>query len=946
MLSPWVKSIVLSLALIAAWILLGTILSVDSVKEIIPKQLRVLDKGSTLTYASMALAVQIPLFILFIQQMANAGDINRKRLPYVTQFREILSVFIVGGALLLISPRESFLYIPAFVLFCTNVFALYRAVTVLFQTDIYEKPIKNHLSKTVEKSLNTLLDKRTNNKKFFEDVNNVGFIEFSYLERDNTNDKTKTVELRAPTGGYIEEIDIQGLTNLLNREFGYTRGRLSTTAQTSMESYHLLLRVHPFMKINNNNNIAKLTVPKEYEKTDRLLKQLEKFFKISTETEDEPEIKSFDDLFNEFEEQLNKAIKERDTLLLAQTFELLNVFLDEFDASTQAQIQNDEGYTLEEAMKELTRFPSDDFSSRVFRLYELLSDLLSKALRDDQPDISRELIRFIYGKKLDASETLNLTSIARAERLTLHAAGLFIYSNSWNKNLSLSQKELRADIIFKIKEGTSLIVYKLSDFNKNQNKNNARILELWIEYRIIDIRRLLMDAYKKNLESIFDSLLEAIQEVDKESSFRELSDETYKFARCNIFLLAAYIKHREDLETHFGKKATDIISKWSPQEQLNILIECSKQDYADKWRINTHDHLADGQVREVPNYNKVMKLLWVDIMLEAKSFPKKVEHYNKRLLQETLLFTEGKSSEKDNELLKILNDSKHPKANDLKELVNNFIKIRFEWEANKLAQERLDQEKVNEFKSDVNKEYLETSVANKVFDISGNSITKTSVGKRGYLQIGINQIFDKEAFIADWHIGFAMDYFGKDLGREIAQEQDKKILSQLLENAEQFKKFHLLLSRVKKRKSKDWLVLAANIGSWEVRREIDSYIDEKSSTWDEIYIKDIGQSLPMHVFYNEDIYEGLYFVPMDRIGKLTRKKTEEGNLIEVNVDAYSENESLLKDILESPPEWLRKMGDEANQKAFLRKKVRLFVKHVFKYEPPKEKEALFIPIKF
>lgn len=928
----WVNSLLVMPASVIVWLLFGVLFSASYFDTTFFDNVKVINKSDTLSYLSVLLAIQIPLFILFLERMSGTGHIFRRTLPQATNFREILTAMVILSSLVLLSPRAAFLYAPIALLILVNLFAIYRAATVIFQPEKLEAKNKKVLRKKVHSSFELMLNRRKGTNDFYEKLKKQNYVDYSILEPDIPVDIAK-LEVRSPKSGYLEEIDLENLSKIASKEFQQA-DQASTTDKQAYMHIGIKLRRLPATVIKKHTTLAMIYLPTDGNNDpEKFRRQVLNTFRIVKSSG--ANIQWVDDLISEFEEQLNKAIAQKDTLLLTQTFELMQILLDQVDEFIDSK--REPGYNLDSAFKELSQFIGDEFSKRIDHLFEILSDLIPKALREDQVDINREIVRFIYVNLLDASHTENITSIARYDRLLTYGLSQFIYSNAWNNELTASQIETRDDYILRIKEHTDLLVYEL---RKARKSTEDSITAQWFTKRLDTLRGFCMAAYKNHKQDIFSELFDVLAKSTGDKYYDPIDENLELLVRCNIFMLASYIFYRGDLDNDYGKRVSSVISKWQEDELTRVFIECAEKKYADKWRVDTYDHAADGVVRMVPDYSRVHKELWVKLMLEHPRIIDNVSYYGDRsMFEKTLLFTNGLDKDTENPILDILKQSKSPNASDLLRLVESFIQIRRDWENSTLTNEKLDKAKVDEFSHKVIEGYQKSSVVQKIFSAN----VASSRTKKGYIRTGINQLFDKQGFIKDWHIGYASDYFGSSIGEDIATNQDRYIFSRLLKKNEEVNSSKEFVNLLKKNKRVEWIIIANGVGSWEIRRELEDYIDSKSSS-DDLYLKGIVQTLSIKTIYTDDIPQGLYAVDASKLGKLTVKPTNFEPPVNVDVRAYSHSKELMQEIIQQAPEWLSEKGPRREQEKFLNTKVRLFVERIFKYAPPRSPKIIFFRI--
>jgi hypothetical protein len=939
---PWLKAVLFSIGTIFLWLAFGKWLSSDYFDNAHLASLKVLTKGDVLAYMAVLFAIQIPVFILFLQSMTDAGFINRKVLPRVTGFKEVLVLFITVSFLILFSPRASYLYFPVVTLLVVNIRAIYAAVTVIFEPERYQGAVKRYISKTVKSSFALLMQKRENDNRFYKDLEENPLVEYSIF--DDPPVGKKKFELRARVEGTLQEIDLELFNKIVRKQELDLVGDLASTDNRKVLKTRMVmvLRVLPSWNLKKNMVLGGVFLPDTYTITESVEKQLHKVFKIVQNIP--TEIRWLNNLEEEFEESLTSALSEGNVIGLQQTLEILQIFLeglDEFISSNAG-----EGYTLKEAQEELKQFAGDGLSKHITYGFELLSDLMSKAVRTSQSDMYRELIRFVYRNVLSSLNEENVTTIARFDLLLFQVLGGFLYQNSWNKELSSSQNEMLEDVLFKIKEHTGTLVYQLGELRKEALSTlKGKILKERFYRRISDLRNALLGSIKSGNLHIFQKLISNLTGIDRDIRYEKLEDDDYELVRCNILMLAAYLKHKGILGGDFGIPIVNTIKSWPVGEFLEILVQCSAKNYADSWRVDTHDLPFDGDVvmREVPDYNNVLKSLWVEMVLGRTDYSEGIEYYSdqKQLLESTLFFTGGQPNQENNEILSLIGDSNEASAVKLKNLTKALIRTRLDWESQALVNARIDGEKVDKYSKILNNSYLEKSIAQRIFKQNGSLVAGTTSSQRGFTRLGVNTIFDKEPFIKDWHSGYVMDFHGEQLGSGIAEAQDVSIFTKLLANRKKFVDLGAFHKEAKAGRKK-WAVIANGISTWGVRRHI-SKILKQGTGQDKLFIKGIDQILPIQVLHANDLLDGIYLVNTATLGSLVQKTPIE-TPIEVDISAYSQNSQLLTALVANAPGWLTDMGNKVAQKVFLKKKTRMLVDYCFKFRKASHSEVLFYPI--
>ena len=930
----WIEAVLFSIAIFIWWVDFGLILSDPFVSSLFPEGLKVLDRSDTLQYLGAVLAIQVPVFILFLQEMVSAGFVLRKVLPRVTKFKEIIVSLMTCSTLVLLSPRESYLYFPVLMLMVVNYMAIFRAVTVTFQRKQYHKQISKRLEYTAVKSFDVMMDDRRKHNKIYQSIEESKFIEISYFDKEYPD--SEIIPIKAKTDGYFEHIDIKNIISILTSEFpieqaGYQKVHSVKPEQSQSETQLPILRLRatPFYDVSLGDLLAQLVVPTGYKDQVKLSKQISKAIKINPDKVVDSEIKYLDEIMDDMTLAVKKAVKDDDIEHLVEVLAYLKSVLNKSDysAAQQDEVHKDI-YTVESAYNEFTSFINDDYSSRQRQIYELLTDVIEESLETSKIKVANELTRFIYKEILDTKNSLLPMSIARYDGVLLYIAGRFIFPNTWNSRLNAGQEAMRDSIFRRIKEISELLLYEI----KKESPTNE-ITHEWFLNRLGRIRGLTVASIAKENEYTFHKLMSII--ADSETSYQvdELEPEDSLVIKCNIFMILAYLKQSDKLNTTYGESVNGLLRNWTDEDVMSVLLECISKDYAGKWHIDTYDHPADGVVRSVPNYDDIIKELWVDIMQERNVTVHTDLYGDKSAFEQTLIFTQGLSDNGNNSLLDYAKKNTSTNGQNLVKLIEEFISIRRNYETTVLTKAKLNSDKTKQFRSKVNEAYKKSSIAFKIFKYSINYFQDKSQATKDFKQFGINQLFDKEAFIDDWHSGYIVEPMAEQVGRQIAQGQDKYIFINLIKKIEQEKDIKTLIRILKKNhRSKVWLVVSNKVRNYEI---INSFKKEiRSTDFENAFFKDINQSLPIQHTHIDEIPKGIYVLDIDAIGRLDTKQDNKFP-VKVLIDAYSSNKVLRDGIMKANPKWLQEKGDSTNQLKFLNTKVRMYIQNIFKYTPPK-----------
>jgi hypothetical protein len=705
----------------------------------------------------------------------------------------------------------------------------------------------------------------------------------------------------------------------------------------------VILSVRPGATVKNQDSLMKLVIPGNSEVPENnFINRLRRSVKIEGDTADSPD-KQLDDLITDFKQQLRDAIDKDSVVSIQQSLEFYQLLLD--GLTTLSEAVADSGYTFTNARQEFRQFIGDSVSKQITSISDILNDELQHAIREERADTTKELISFIYHELLNVLHDYYTLRAAFADFSLTFTITRLIFDESKKAQQSAFRDEIFDYLAFRLKEHTDLLLYNYRGADDDSTISKPE-LELWLKTRLNDLRGFMQGTYKKSNLKFFNAILKVFQEFEQDHRLyeEEVKDIT-ELARCSLLILAAYMYDRpnEDAVQKESREQVDAMLRGlSVQELTNLLVKCIDESYADKWSVDTYDLVADGQMHSVPDFGMKLKSLWADYMLQKGGFSTDVSHYGSMPIDTTFTFSDGLSKAEDAFLVKHLDgliEQNKPNAPELKQLVLGFIEARKQWEEDKLISSQLSRKKVTDFRKEANEGYVERAIAERIFT-KANKLQRVRRANNSYLVFGWNKVVEKAAFIEDWHAGYYMQ--PKEHGSEIATRENEIVTERLLSTRIETTDIDDWLSKIKESPHDRWVIFHVEVGSWYIRGKFEKYL-EKDRPYNDIYFKEIKQLTSSEHMYNDKLPKGLYAVRVRDLGVLNIKPVRD-KPVEVSIDAYSHNQSLLEAILNEQPAWLEQKGTRADQEKFLKTMVRMFINHVFKYEPAANAKIYYLPL--
>lgn len=947
--SPWRITVLWVLFLVVLYLFFGAKLSDDFFDKHFTL-LAVLKKLDTIIgYIGLLFAVQIPVFILLLEKIRDSGDIRRFSLPNVIYFREILATYIVLSSLILVSPRASYYYFPTIIIAVVSSYAMVQAMQLLFGIGQLKQQEKKYIKDLVKRSLRASKMIRANGSNFFTDLeNSLYVIHRLFTSKRDKRELKKHYLIRVSKAGVIKSINVKRLDEIITREY-YNRApqtakKQSVSRPSDKKIAQLILSTRPGSDIEDQGIIMELvlsdSLPAPHKRLERGLLDC---IKIDPDYADSPN-RQLEVLVKGFRQQLRGAIEKDDEIAVDDALVIYELLT---NATVEEYSNESKDFDYATTKSEFEQIFSDSVSRHLQSTVDIIDEAFFYALRTERRDATKSIISSVYRSLLNVFDSFNVVVAAHLEKIFTHAMSRTIYDTTL-ENTHYKEYVLES-LALRLKEHTGFLLYNYRECDESSSFRREQ-LEQWFNDRLSNMTRFLLDTYKKSQTSAFKEVKTIFDEV--ESNYRLYYQEIKELiwmSRSRLFMVAAYIHDRKDLtreQEDIKKIIDDYLGGFSAQDLTKILVKCVDSNHASEWRFDIYDLFADRKMHLVPDFNLRLKSLWIERMLALDSIPEDIKYYGRDDIAKTGTFSDFTTREEKPFIIRRLTEMEEQgkDVSVLTELVKTFIDERMKYEDEKLIAAPLDQDKIIEFKEGVLAGYKEYALAISIFKPNGYlKTTKTTKATEGFLSYGWNQIQDKYGFVKDWHIGTI--HQPHSYGSEIAESENKHILESLFSKPSRIDNFEEWLKRLK-RSRKSWFVVSVRTADWYMisdrKDDIGKQIKNDFSTGD-MSFKGLNQVVPIYYVYDNYLPKGLYAVSIDDLGRLEMADNKDEPM-EISIDAYSDNERLLKGTLERQPDWLIEKGDRTAQEIFLKTQVRMFIRHAFRYKPKDKRSTFYYPI--
>lgn len=306
-----------------------------------------------------------------------------------------------------------------------------------------------------------------------------------------------------------------------------------------------------------------------------------------------------------------------------------------------------------------------------------------------------------------------------------------------------------------------------------------------------------------------------------------------------------------------------------------------------------------------------------------------------------------------NEWKFVLDENAVSKVGKFKELLEKAKKAQDEEDLQKKRDAMISDDKVKKLKKAVIKNFHESHGIRNVLNYYKLIEDKSSVPYEGELKkLGINTMFDKAPFFdesVNWHIHFAGDDNGFDFGRSLING----------ENIEIIKKIKDKLSVIEKDKFSEELanndlsnifIISLNGATWkffEKEERLKNYIPKwqlqtKKKYPDEIagIYKFEDKEIPVYEIYDGSKSNAVLVLNKNYLGQIIqyspidKGESEEcqQDIFYMDVGIFTDDSKYMTDFLKNTPDWLNEVGDQEDQKKYLKERVviKIFERFEFK----------------
>jgi hypothetical protein len=480
-------------------------------------------------------------------------------------------------------------------------------------------------------------------------------------------------------------------------------------------------------------------------------------------------------------------------------------------------------------------------------------------------------------------------------------------------------------------------------------------------------RKDLEDWYKKftDFKSIIDPHLDTNnkKEAEKiEAEIREYASAEFKYRNLleTIFTIGSYCLYKKNTDyisyLWEYKQPADADASWGGNNIIPNTLDEVMQFYFSKGSWERRVSFWDDHHGSEQYFKKYFLLLLLRAMKHidktsavSYSLPKfhvhrlsDLKYSSEQLLEVT------KDLMEDKELLKSLGFQETEIEELFTEKLIPFIKSlkpKAEAELKEIQTSlNISQKKVEEFKKETIKSFEKVTTLRNVFKHYSLFKDETDKPYQGEVtRLGINIVDDKAAFFEDWHVHYG--HWGQSYGENLAQGENYALLEKIILHCEESEgsldnilKSFPDLSKV--------IILATHNVLYGALLKDKNFKAKWDGATPKIEINGFegqylfqGNNIPVFNAHHRTISNQLLILDLSKLGNLIQynpldakeKPDFKKDNFYMEVTAFSENNNLLNQYLENPPDWLKNMGGQEDQKKYLLTRVLIRVLERFDY---------------
>ncbi|AFZ22423.1 hypothetical protein Cylst_0041 [Cylindrospermum stagnale PCC 7417] len=269
--------------------------------------------------------------------------------------------------------------------------------------------------------------------------------------------------------------------------------------------------------------------------------------------------------------------------------------------------------------------------------------------------------------------------------------------------------------------------------------------------------------------------------------------------------------------------------------------------------------------------------------------------------------------------------------------------------------QRISSDKVDEFKKDLTENFNKSTIIRNI--LSYYELYEERIHEVLEDRISpFSKIQDKAAFFEEWYSSYSD--MGFTYGRDLARNENLIIIDEIANLCQEIDNIKLDTTIELFRNNLDELIIIAinsahrfnkNTGKFNAKWQKD-YPQMKVRGFEGCY--KFGEwDIPVFRVRDNTINERILILDKSRLGKLVQyspnseiKREELTGIFHISVQSFSENQELMNNLLQNPPDCLTNLGDQVQQKDYLEQKVQIEISQTFQFEKHQDFQGYLIKL--
>jgi len=550
----------------------------------------------------------------------------------------------------------------------------------------------------------------------------------------------------------------------------------------------------------------------------------------------------------------------------------------------------------------------------------------------------------------------------------------------------LRREDLKKEELIFLKDAAVFLLIVLQDFLKEtfdakDKPNFDRFLKVILKiFRHFDPSKSSQNVKslerRKSRASSTDEIGRIEEKLAQQRLLEEIEEEIKKRKNQLAFGLASWIfttvSHNaasNKIEEFFSSISDSVPSKLTDLTQT--FFETHSFETRDFWGWDWWDMIPDGEVHSIDSFGKLERFYCVKAL-------QIIADKNKDAIKKISLPLDSSIAHlaADNgSLMKILDDIKKnsedwqyvlnqnaiEKIDLFKELLTDAKKRQEEVEAEELRSAKISQTKIKEFREKVVEAFYESVIVRDILKYYGLFVDKSKEkGVSELHRFGLSVLDYKDAYLDEPRVHYLN--WGSSFGSDMARGENLSLIKELGSHCKDVSG-RTIDSVLKKFKdiSKVFMI-AVNVEIYDLEESF-SGSGKYHSKWENnehnpevngyegCYIFRSERLKIFHIF-NTNIENKLLIINASKLGKLIQySPLDEGeskkyyhDIFFIRNQVFSDNQQLEDYYIHNPPDWLKKKGDESEQRNYLKEHVLVHIFERFEFIRHKELEGYVLNV--